>query len=63
MLIKTDKSELEISKETNVYLGSLSVGQIFKDWTELDDNAKAQLEKIHGQVEKLVRQSEEILLK
>ena len=63
MLIKTDKSELEISKETNVYLGSLSVGQIFKDWTELDDNAKAQLEKIHGQAEKLVRQSEEILLK
>ena len=63
MLIKTDKSELEISKETNVYLGSLGVGQIFKDWTELDDNAKAQLEKIHGQAEKLVRQSEEILLK
>ena len=63
MLIKTDKSELEISKETNVYLGSLCVGQIFKDWTELDDNAKAQLEKIHGQAEKLVRQSEEILLK
>ncbi|MEA3438099.1 MAG: hypothetical protein U9R43_16670 [Thermodesulfobacteriota bacterium] len=61
MLIKTDKSELEISKETNVYLGSLSVGQIFKDWTELDDNAKAQLEKIHGQAEKLIRQSEEIL--
>jgi len=61
MLIKTDKSELEISKETNVYLGSLSVGQIFKDWTELDDNARVQLEKIHGQAEKLIRQSEEIL--
>ena len=61
MLIKTDKSELEISKETNVYLGSLGVGQIFKNWTELDDNAKAQLGKIQGQVEKLIRQSEEIL--
>jgi len=61
MLIKTNKSELEISKETNVYLGSLGVGQIFKDWTELDDNAKAQLGKIQGQAEKLIRQSEEIL--
>jgi hypothetical protein len=61
MLIKTDKSELEISKETNIYLGSLDVGQIFKDWTELDDNAKAQLEKIQGQAEKLIRQTKEIL--
>ena len=51
MLIKTDKSELEISKETNVYLGSLEVGQIFKNWTELDENAKEQLEKIQGQAE------------
>ena len=62
MLIKTDNSELEISKETNVYLGSLSTGQIFKDWTELDDNAKAQLEKIQSQAENLIRQSEEILI-
>ncbi len=62
MLIKTDKSELEISKETNVYLGSLGVGQIFKDWTELDDNAKVQLEKIQSRAEKLIRQSEEILI-
>jgi hypothetical protein len=61
MLIKTDKSELEISKETNIYLGSLDVGQIFKDWTELDDNAKAQLEKIQGQAEKLIKQTKEIL--
>lgn len=61
MLIKTGKSELEISKEANVYLGSLEVGQIFKDWTELDENAKAQLEKIQGQAENLIRQSEEIL--
>ena len=62
MLIKTDKSELEISKEANVYLGSLGVGQIFKDWTEPDDNAKAKLEKIHGAAEKLIRQSKEILI-
>ena len=62
MLIKTDKSELEISKEINVYLGSLGVGQIFKEWAELDDNAKAQLEKIQSQAEKLIRQSEEILI-
>jgi hypothetical protein len=61
MLIKTDKSELIISKKTNVYLGSLSVGQIFEDWTELDDDAKAQLEQIHGQAEKLIRRSEDIL--
>lgn len=61
MLIKTDKSELEISKETNVYLGSLEVGQIFKNWTELDENAKEQLEKIQGQAENLIRRSEEIL--
>ena len=63
MLIKTDKSELEISKETNVYLGSLGVGQIFKDWTELDDNTKAQLEKVQGQVENLISETKEILKK
>jgi len=62
MLIKTDKSELEISKEANVYLGSVGTGQIFKEWIDLDDNAKAQLDKIQGQAEKLIRQSEEILI-
>lgn len=62
MLIKTDKSELEISKETNVYLGSLGAGQIFKDWTELDDHAKNQLEKIQIQAEKLIKQTQEILI-
>jgi len=61
MLIKTDKSELEISKEAKVYLGSLGVGQIFKDRAELDDNAKTQLEKIQGQAEKLISQTKEIL--
>jgi len=62
MLIKTDKSELEISKETNVYLGSVGIGQIFKEWTDLDDNAKAQLNKIQSRAEKLIRQSQEILI-
>jgi len=45
-----------------ISIGSLGVGQIFKEWAELDDNAKAQLEKIQGQAEKLIKQSEEILI-
>jgi hypothetical protein len=61
MLIKTDTSELEISRDTNVYLGAVDAGQIFKDWTELDDHAKGQLDKIQTRVEELIRQSEEIL--
>lgn len=62
MLIKTDKSELEISKEANVYLGSVGTGQIFKEWTDLDDHAKAQLDKIQIRAEKLIRQTQEILI-
>lgn len=62
MLIKIDKSELEISRDANVYLGTPGTGQIFKDWSDLDDQAKSQLKKIEGQVEELVKQSEEILL-
>ncbi len=62
MLIKTDKSELEISKGANVYLGSVGTGQIFKEWIDLDDNAKAQLGEIQSRVEKLIRQSQEILI-
>ncbi len=62
MLIKIDKSELEISPESNVYLGSPGTGQIFKNWNELDDHIKVQLENFQGQVEKLIKQSEEILL-
>ena len=62
MLIKTDTSELEISKDANVYLGSVDTGQIFKDWAELGDNTKAQLDRIQIRVEELIRQSEKILL-
>lgn len=62
MLIKTDTSELEISKAANVYLGSLGAGQIFKDWADLDDHARVQLDSIQSRVEKLIRQTEEILM-
>ncbi len=62
MLIKTDTSELEILKEANVYLGSLGTGQIFKDWADLDDHAKVQLDNIQSRVEKLIRQTEDILM-
>ena len=62
MIIKTDGFELEVSKDSNVYLGSKNAGQIFKKWSEIDDDAKLGLEKIRKEAESLIRQSEGLIL-
>jgi hypothetical protein len=62
MLIKTDKFELEISQGVNVYIGSRKTGQTFKKWADIDDDAKAGLERIVKQAERLIKHSEELLL-
>jgi len=62
MIIKTENSELEISIGTDVYLGSRVSGQIFKKWDDFEDNQKLRLEIILKKVEKLIFESEKMLL-
>ncbi|MCD6273387.1 MAG: hypothetical protein J7K30_11240 [Deltaproteobacteria bacterium] len=61
MLIKTDIFELEISRNSNVYLGSKKSGQIFTNWADLDDSVKIDLEDISQQVETLMLKTEKLL--
>ncbi len=61
MIIKTDGYELEISKGSEVYLGSIKRGQTFKKWSDIDDNVKVGLERIAKEAESLVKYSEELL--
>jgi len=62
MIIKTENSELEISIGTDVYLGSMASGQIFKKWDDFEDNQKLRLEIILKKVEELISESEKMLL-
>lgn len=62
MIIKTDKFELEISNRINVYFGSKTSGQIFKKWDEFKEEEKRQLEIIQNVAERLLKESEAILL-
>jgi hypothetical protein len=62
MIIKTDKFELEISNRINVYFGSKTSGQIFKKWDEFKEEEKNKLEIIQKAAEKLLEESETILL-
>jgi len=62
MIIKTDKFELEISNGINVYFGSKRSGQIFKKWDEFKEEEKRQLEIIQNAAEKLLKESETLLV-
>jgi hypothetical protein len=62
MIIKTDKFGLEISNGINVYFGSRTSGQIFKKWEDFKEEEKKQLETIQHAAEKLLKESEAILL-
>jgi hypothetical protein len=61
MIIKTDGFELEISKGGEIYLGSLTKGQTFLTWAEIDDGVKKELEKIMHKAENLIKDSETLL--
>ncbi len=62
MIIKTEKFELEISNGINVYFGSKTSGQIFKKWEDFKEEEKLKLEMIQNTAEKLLKESEAILL-
>ena len=62
MIIKTDGFELEVSQDSDVYLGSKNVGQIFRKWSEIDDVARIGLEKIRKEAERLIRQTEGLIV-
>ena len=61
MIIKNDQFELEIYRGSTVYLGSRKKGQTFKEWAEIDDNLKVELERIMKQADSLLKHSEGIL--
>jgi len=61
LIIKTEDFELEISKGTDVYFASKTLGQNFKKWDDLEDNEKLRLEIIQKKVERLILESKEIL--
>jgi hypothetical protein len=62
MIIKTDKFELEISNGVDVYFGSKTSGQIFKKWEDFKEEEKLKLQMIQNSAEKLLMESEKILL-
>ena len=61
MLIKVNQSELEVSDNNEIYIGLPDKGQSFKKWDELNNNVKAELEKIRAKAEILIRQTEQLL--
>jgi len=62
MIIKTENFELEISNGTDVYFGSKTSGQIFKKLEEFKEEEKLHLESVWKATEKLLIESEAILL-
>ena len=62
MIIKINDSELEISNNSEIYLGSKRTGQIFKNWAELDETARKKLRILQTQAQALVNQSIKILV-
>ena len=62
MIIKTENFELEISNGTDVYFGSKTHGQIFKKLEEFRPQEKLHLESVRKAAEKLLLESEFILL-
>ena len=63
MIIKTDKFELEISNGVDVYFGSKTSGQIFKKWEDFKEEEKLKLQMIQNTAEKLLMESEALLLR
>lgn len=61
MIIKTNEFELEITQGSEVYLGSKTTGQTFKNWSDIDDDIKIGLAGIVKQAEILVKHSEALL--
>ncbi len=62
MILKVNGFELEISTGSDIYLALPSKGQTFKNWTELDEDVKADFELIQNKAMELIKQSEEILV-
>lgn len=62
MIIKINEFELEISAAKDVYLGSIISRKIFKKWNKFEKSVKLRLEIIQNKAEKLIMESEEILL-
>jgi hypothetical protein len=61
MIIKVNKRELEISENSNVYLGSPKIGQIFKEKNELDEDILIEIANIQEKAEDLIKQAEKLI--
>ena len=62
MIVKTKGYELEISKGEEIYLGSIKNGQVFINWAEIDEHVQTGLTQITEKIEKLIAESEKLLL-
>ena len=62
MIVKTNGYELEISQGEDIYLGSTKNGQMFINWTEIDEHVQTGLSQITEKIEKLIAESEKLLL-
>ncbi|MEA1948717.1 MAG: hypothetical protein U9N83_15620 [Thermodesulfobacteriota bacterium] len=58
MIIKTEKFELEVSHGNDVYFGSITSGQIFKRWEDIEVNEKLRIESIVIKAEQLLKEYE-----
>lgn len=63
MIIKSTNFEIEVFEGTDVYFASESLGQIFKEWDDLEDNEKLILKILQDRIERLILELKEILFK
>jgi hypothetical protein len=61
MIIKVNRRELEFFENSNIYLGSPKIGQIFKEIEELDENILNEMVNIQEKAEDLIKQAEHLL--
>jgi len=61
MLIKVNGRELEMSENSNFYLGSPKKGQIFREKSDLNENTLKALANIQEKAEDLIIQAEQLL--
>ena len=63
MIIKVNKAELEISDNSDIYIGLSHKGQIFRKGEELDKKTISELSTIQKEAEDLVKRTQQLLIK
>jgi hypothetical protein len=63
MIIKINKAELEISENSDIYVGLSHKGQIFRKGEELDRRTISELSTIQKEAEDLIKRTQQLLIK